>query len=112
MANRLNLFAHQLHDHYEELTIGDDVYVKRWDNRKQAWTVIHYTVKSFQGYKAWKATRITREPNPNKKMSTMKFKRPKVTKTQHEKNQARALILIREVLGQPTKEQLNLLDDK
>lgn len=48
----LKLF-NQTHDHYEELPLGEKVYVKQLNGNTQRWQVTAFTRESFSRYKLW-----------------------------------------------------------
>lgn len=50
---RLQEFAHQVTDHYEERLIGDEWYVKSFNGGTKRWQVAIYSKDSFRRYKSY-----------------------------------------------------------
>lgn len=48
---RLREFGHQEQDHYEEILIGNEWFVKMWNGGNKKWQVAVYSQDSFKRYK-------------------------------------------------------------
>jgi hypothetical protein len=48
---RARLFSHQTEDHYEEIKLGERVYIKMYDGNRHVWLVAAYSLQSFANYK-------------------------------------------------------------